>query len=357
MSNTENHKAQKKQMSPRLRNTILNTLGIIAIIGVVFWCISYFGYFNRNEITNDASVEEYINPVNSRIGGYIKEIRFNEHQRVKKGDTLVIIDDRELKIAVDQAEAACIEAKAGLGVTERSLNTASNSTTVADANIAELQARLINAETNYKRYSNLLQEESVSQQQFEQAKVEYDAIKAKYQSLLHQKQSTQLVTGEVRSKLNVNEAAIKRATAALDMARLNLSYAVILAPYDGYTGRRALQEGQLIQPGQTLVSLIRSGEKWIVANFRETQASKLHEGQKVNIKIDALDDKIFSGYIGAMSQATGSRYSMIPTDNSAGNFVKVQQRIPVRIEFDTHSTSDLDMLRAGMNAVVEVKRN
>lgn len=348
----------RKEKSQYIRNFVLNVLGLIAIVSVVIWGSSFFGYFNKNEVTNDAQVDEYINPINTRIGGYIKEIRFHEHQPVKKGDTLVIIDDRELKIVLAQTEAALIEAQAGRNVTENSVNTANNGTSVINANLEELEARVAHAEVNYRRYSNLLKDESISQQQFEQAKVEYEAINARYHALLRQKQSTQLAIGEVRSRLGVNEAGIKRAMAALDMARLNLSYSVITAPYDGYTGRRTLQEGQLIQPGQSLLSIIRGDAKWIVANYKETQTAKLHEGQLVKIKIDALDGKIFSGRIGAISQATGSKYSMIPTDNSAGNFVKVQQRIPVHIEFSGETSKlDLNRLRAGMSAIVEIKNN
>mgnify|MGYP000547438382 FL=1 len=146
------------------------------------------------------------------------------------------------------------------------------------------------------------------------------------------------------------EANIKLAEAALKIAGLNLSYTVIIAPCNGKTGRKEIQEGQLIQPGQTLVDLVDDNDKWIVANYKETQTSNIQEGNEVDIEVDAIPNIIFKGYVKSVSQATGASFSLIPQDNSAGNFVKVEQRIPVRIEFsDTNKPEDMKRLRAGMN--------
>ncbi|PKK36179.1 hemolysin D [Siphonobacter sp. SORGH_AS_0500] len=352
---TEGH-THKKTRKVKVGQLLTNVILVACIGGGAYWAHDHFARFEANEVTNDAQVEEFINPINSRIGGYIKSIRFTEHQAVKKGDTLVVIDDRELKIQVAQAEAAYLEAQAGQGVTNSSINTVRNNTSVADANLAEMKVRLANAEQNYNRYVNLLKDESVSRQQFEMVSTEYEAMKAKYKALLTQRQSTELATSEVSKRLTVNAAGIKRAQAALDMARLNLSYTVITAPYDGYVGRRTLQEGQLIQPGQALVSIVRDDQKWITANYKETQMSHLRIGQSVNIKVDALEGKNFKGTVTAIAQATGSKFSLVPTDNSTGNFVKVQQRIPVRIDLEGNSSEDLKLLRAGMNVEVEAKK-
>lgn len=352
---TESH-THKKVKKVNLGKIITNALLLACIGGGAWWAYQHFARFEDQEVTNDAQIEEFINPINSRIGGYIKSIRFTEHQAVKKGDTLLVIDDRELKIQVAQAEAAYLEAQAGQGVTSSSINTVRNNTSVADANLAEMKVRLANAEQNYNRYVNLLKDESVSRQQFEMVSTEYEAMKAKYQAMLTQRQSTELATSEVSKRLTVNAASIKRAQAALDMARLNLSYTVITAPYDGYVGRRTLQEGQLIQPGQALVSIVRDDQKWITANYKETQMSHIRIGQTVTIKVDALEGKTFKGTVTAISQATGSKYSMVPTDNSTGNFVKIQQRIPVRIDLENNTAEDLKLLRAGMNVEVEAQK-
>jgi membrane fusion protein (multidrug efflux system) len=343
---------------PKRKITIIaiNVLLAICIIGAIIWGISTYFSLDRQAYNNDAQVEEYINPVNVKIPGYIKEVKFREHEQVRKGDTLVTIDDREYKIAVEQSEAAYLSAVAAKNVTFSSKNTVQSNLSTSDANILASQARLWNAEQNFHRYQNLLRDSAATQQQFDQAKTEYEALVNQTKALLKQRNTTTLSTSEVSKRINVNDAEIKRAKAVLDLSKLILSYTIITAPYDGFTGRRNVQEGQLVQAGQTLLSFVRNDDKWIVANYRETQIAKLHIGQKVKLVIDGLDDKMMTGRISAISEATGSRYSAIPVDNSTGNFVKVQQRIPVKIELDTVDNKKVDIgrLKAGMNVEVRL---
>jgi membrane fusion protein (multidrug efflux system) len=354
MSQNTAPETQAKHKKRKPGQIILTVMLLLAIVGGLYWVAGLYFDFNKNEVTNDAQVEQFINPVNVRVGGYIQQIRFTEHQPVKKGDTLVIINDNEIRIQLAQAEAAYLDAQANKHVTSSSVNTVSNNVSVSEANIAEAKARLWNVEQNYNRYASLLKDEAVTRQQYEQMKTEYDAAQARYQALVRQKQTTQLSAKEMQSRLAVNDANIKRAAAALDMAKLNLQYTVITAPYDGVMGRRTIQEGQLIQPGQTLASIVRADQIWIVANYKETQTGRLSIGQPVEITVDAIADKVYRGRITAISEATGARYSAVPTDNSTGNFVKIQQRIPVRIEFSPENkTQDLERLRAGMNVVVK----
>jgi membrane fusion protein (multidrug efflux system) len=340
----------------KVKIILLNSVLVICILIAIIWGISTYFNLDHSLYTNDAQVEEYINPVNVRIPGYIKEVRFDEHQHVKKGDTLVIIDDREYKIQLEQAEAAYLTAQASKNVTSYSVNTVHSNINVTDANIKASEARLWNAEQNYLRFANLLKDGAATQQQFDQVKTEYDALLAQTNALKQQRHTTSLSTDETSKKIMVNDAEIKRTHALVDMAKLNLSYTVILAPYDGVTGRRNIQEGQLVQAGQTLLSFVRNNSKWVVANYKETQVTKLHIGQKMKLKIDGLEDKEISGKVTAISQATGSRYSAVPVDNSTGNFVKVQQRVPVKIEIDpaANQTSDIDQLKAGMNVEVRI---
>ncbi len=345
-----------KKKSGLGRRTIItvNTILLVSVLAGFIWGLSNYFNFNKSLYTNDAQIEEFISPINTRVGGYIKEIRFNEHQLVKKGDTLVIIDDRELKIAQEQAEAAYLNAHAAQTVTSSGVNTVKNNIGVSDANVIAAKVRLWNAEKNFKRYESLLKDEVVTMQQFEQIKTEYDALSAQYIALVKQRETTVLSAIEAGSRLGMNGAEIKRTTAALNMAKLNVSYTVITAPSDGVVGRRTIQEGQLIQPGQSLVSIVRSSQKWIVANYKETQVTKLKPGQVMAVKVDALENKVFKGKITAISQATGAKFSIIPVDNSTGNFVKVQQRVPVRIEFtEDNKADDLQLLRAGMNVEIE----
>lgn len=338
----------------RRRIIFFNILSALVIIAVVAWGISVFFHLDQSVFTDDAQVEAFINPINTRISGYIKEVRFSEHQHVKKGDTLVVIDDSEYRIQKQQSEAMLADAMANRNVATTGTDVAANSIVVSNANLEELEARLQNMETNYKRYENLLKEDIVTQFQFDQIKTDLDAARARYRALRAQQQGSSLITKETGNRIGIAQAGIQKAKAAVDLARLNLSYTHITAPYDGVVGRKMIEEGQLLQAGQPVVTIVRGDDKWISANYTESQITKLKIGTPVNIRIDALPQTRFHGKVAAISEATGSRYSAIPVDNSTGNFVKVQQRIPVKIEFTRQNKAeDLSALRAGMN--VEVK--
>lgn len=346
-------KANKKN---KIKNRIANAIVFVILIGGFYWLIREYFHIGDKDYTEAAQVEEFINPVNTRVAGYIKEIKFIEHQQVKKGDTLLILDDREIQTQLGQAEAAYQNALAQRSATSSSVNTVSNNVNVMESNIAGAKARLWNAEQNLNRYKNLLAAEAVTRQQYDQVKTEYDAQKAAYETLVNQKQSANLSTTEVKSKLGINDAEIKRTKAALDMAKLNLSYTVITAPYDGVMGRRAISDGQLVQAGQQIATIVLNGQKWVTANFLENQMPKIAVGKKIMMTADALGGQKFEGEVTAISAATGSRYSSVPTDNSTGNFIKVQQRIPVRIEFtSSNERQKLNQLRAGMNMIIKLK--
>lgn len=322
---------------------------LVLAIGIV-WTFGRFIHWGNVEFTDNAQVKQHLTPVNTRVQGFIKRICFDEYQRVKKGDTLVIIEDTEYRLKVAQAEADYQSALAGKTAMHTTINTTQNNILVTDAAIEEQRVRLQNAEADFKRYEGLLKEEAVTPQQFDRVKTDYEATKARYEQLLRQKQSTSLVKQEQTQRLDQNESAIKLAEAELELARLNLSYTVILATADGVTGRKEIHEGELVQQGQTLVTLVDGTEKWVIANYKETQTTRMQKGQLVDIQVDALPGVAFEGRISSISDATGSFYSLIPQDNSAGNFVKVEQRIPVRIEFTARNRAeDLERLRAGMN--------
>ena len=349
----EKKKANKKN---KIRSTIANSIVFIILIAGFYWLVREYFHIGDKDYTEAAQVEEFINPVNTRVAGYIKEIKFIEHQQVKKGDTLLILDDREIQTQLGQAEAAYQNALAQRSATSSSVNTVSNNVNVMESNIAGAKARLWNAEQNLNRYKNLLAAEAVTRQQYDQIKTEYDAQKAAYETLVNQKQSANLSTTEVKSKLGINDAEIKRTKAALDMAKLNLSYTIITAPYDGVMGRRVISDGQLVQAGQQIATIVLNGQKWVTANFLESQMPKIAIGKKIMMSADALGGQQFEGEVTAISAATGSRYSSVPTDNSTGNFIKVQQRIPVRIEFTSgNDKQKLNQLRAGMNMIIKLK--
>ncbi len=377
--NTENNKTvqsnnktvakneQKKKKSNIAK--LINLVVLVMVLGGLFWVVKSYFNFGNDKYTNAAQVESFINPINTRVSAYIKEIRFVEHQPVKKGDTLLILDNREILTQVGQAEAAYMAALASKNVTSQTVNTASNNVSTVGANvqaskagIEAAKARLWNAEQNFKRYQNLLKDEAVTRQQFDQIKTEYEAQKAQLevqiaqlQSVVNTKSSSELTVNEVKSRLGMNDAEIKRAENALEMAKLNLSYTVITAPHDGIMGRRSVNVGQLLNPSQQVATIVDINNVWITANYRENQMENVKIGGLAKVTVDALGGKEFEGKITAISGATGARYSAVPVDNSTGNFVKVQQRIPVRIEFtDKNKIEDLKQLRAGMNVQVTI---
>lgn len=333
------------------RNKIISNIVLLAVIVAgICWVCGRFIHLGNVEYTDNAQVKQHITPINTRVQGFIKKICFEEYQPVHKGDTLLVIEDAEYRLQLAQAEANYQNALVGKDVMHTTINTTRSNLSVSDATIHEAEVRLRDAEKDFRRYEQLIKKEAVTQQQYDKVKTDFEAAKARYEQLKHQKQSTELLKHEQTQRLEQNEADIRIAEAALNLARLNLSYTVILATTDGVTGRKNIHEGELVQPGQTMVNLVDATEKWIVANYKERQTAHIAEGQTVDIEVDAVPGVAFKGRVSSISDATGASYSLIPQDNSAGNFVKVEQRIPIRIEFTADNRpEDMARLRSGMN--------
>ena len=339
-------------MTRKTKKLIYNIIACILLLGAISWVCEKFIHLGNVEFTENAQVKQHIIPVNSRVQGYIKEVRFDEYTKVQKGDTLVIIEDAEYRYMVAQAEANLENAKTGKVAMHNVISTTASNLSVTDASIEEARIVFENAERNYKRFSTLYEQNAVTRQQYDDMNTTYLAAKARYDMLRRQKESVQSVSREQNTRLGQNEAGIKLAEAALELARLNLSYTVVLAPCDGYTGRKEIQEGQLIQPGQTLVDVVDAEQKWVVANYKETQTANIREGQEVEIEIDAVPNHTFKGVVRSVSRATGASFSLMPQDNSSGNFVKIEQRIPVRIDFaEDNDAEAMERVSAGMNGI------
>ena len=227
---------QQKLKKVRVRNVILNLVCICLAGSGLWWTATYFWRYINYEVTNDAFVDQYVAPLNIRVSGYIKEICFKEHQYVHEGDTLLILDNREYRIKVKEAEAALLDARGSQDVLHSGIETSYTNIAVQDANIAEAKAKLWQLEQDYHRFERLLKEESVPEQQYEQTKAAYEAAKARYQALAAQKQAALSQYAETSKKTTGAEAAILRKEADLDLAKLNLSYTILTAPYDGIYG-------------------------------------------------------------------------------------------------------------------------
>jgi len=321
----------------------------LVISGVILGI--WFYVFNRNhEETNDAQVEQYVTPIMSRITGYVQEVRFDENQFVHKGDTLVVIDNREYKSKLNVALADVQNAQQNSVVAQKNaINTASE-TAINESQLDAAKSNLWKTKLEFERYKALVKEEAATSQQLEKVKADYESAQAHFSEMKNRIHSATLSTSVAEANVPTTQTNIASKQAVADNAALFLSYTVITAPYDGWVGKRTLQPGQMVKEGQSLLSIV-SKEKWITANFKETQLQYLTVGQEVEIKADAIDGKTFVGTIASLSPASGARFSLLPPDNATGNFVKIEQRIPVRIQLKEQD-KQTDFLRAGMNITV-----
>ena len=344
----------------------LIALIVLVLVGGTFGVTKYI-HAQRHEETDDAQIEANISPVIPRISGYVTEVRVKDNQQVKKGDTLVIIDNRSELIMLEQAKAALAAAKSNQSVAVATTSVSKDNIATYQANVstagAQIEAAKITlrrATQDYDRYANLIKDHSVTQQQFEQAEAAKQSAERQLQVLNDQKNAANRQTNAAVSQssatnqqVNVAAATIQQRQADVDNAELNLSYTVILAPEDGLVSKVNVQVGQLLQVGQSLFSVVVASDPWVVANFKETQLAKMHDGQKVTIHVDAYPGHDFEAKLSSFSPATGSRFALLPPDNASGNFVKVVQRLPVKIEF-TGNDQLVKNLRPGMNVDVDV---
>lgn len=362
---------EKVSAEPKKRSkTFLIILILMILLGGWFGITKYI-HAQHHEETDDAQIEADIIPVIPRVSGYVMDIRVRDNEQVHKGDTLIIIDDRDLKINLDQAEAALSTAESNVAASRA--NTTAARTGIAtsregvatiDAQIAAAQVKLTRATQDYNRYANLIEDHSITQQQFEQAQATKDLAQKDLLILQQQKRQAGSQTGVVTSQskataqsIGVAESMVKQREVEVEDAKLKLSYTIIIAPEDGRLSRVNVQEGQLLQAGQSLFNIVRSKKIWVVANFKETQIRKMAVGQKVTINADAFPKHDFDASLSSFSPATGAKFSLLPPDNASGNFVKVVQRLPVKIEFNNPSDSLLERLRPGMNVNVDVHLN
>lgn len=343
-------------MNNKIKKATANILTVIFILGGIVWIASIFIHVG-GEYTDNAQVRQNIVPISARVQGFVKEIRFEDFQQVHKGDTLLLIEDSEYRLRLAQAKADYKNALVGKTAMETGISTIQNNISVTDAGMQEVEILMKNAEADYKRFKTLLDNEAVTKQEFEAVQTRYESLKAKLETMKRQKQSTSLAKTEQTHRLEQNCLNIEVAKAALELAELNLSYTVVLAPCDGTMSRKNIHTGELVMPGKPLFSVIDNSTKWIIANYRETQMGGIKTGNKVEISVDALPDSVLEGTVESVSDATGAQYSISTPDNSAGNFVKVEQRIPVKIVFTENNDPEiLRQLASGMNVECKILR-
>jgi len=278
---------------------------------------------------------------------------FEENTHVNAGQVLVKIDDRDYKVKVEQAQAAQVGVSSGIGVNESQIYTNEANSAVAKANVISMQARLDKVSKDYQRYANLIKDGSITQQQFDQAKSDLEVAEANLQAAKDQAKAAEQQIGTTKSQLKVTNVGVSQKQVDIDFAKLQLSYTIIKSPASGITSKKNVQLGQLVQAGQTLFSIVNDSSLFITANFKETQLDKIHNGQKVNVEVDAFPDTKIEGSVYNFSPATGAKFSLLPPDNATGNYVKVVQRVPVKIKINA-SKDIMDKLRPGMSVNVSV---
>ena len=258
---------------------MLQNIGVLILIAMGLAWVGYrFMGFHSTTFTDNARTDCQVVPVISRVQGYVKEVRFDDFTPVKKGDTLVVIDDSEYRLRLAQAEADLQNMTSGKEAIGASITTTRNNISVNDASLVEIATQVENARRDYERYKSLLAQDAVTRQQFDAVETNYNTLKAKYETMSRQKKSTALATVEQTHRMGQSDAAIAAANAAIELARLNLSYTVITAPCDGYTSRNDLKVGQLVQPGQPLLAIVNESDMWIIANYKETQTAGMKVG-------------------------------------------------------------------------------
>jgi membrane fusion protein (multidrug efflux system) len=359
---------ETKNGNRKKRNPVFIIILCLLIIGGGWFGISKYHHSLHHEETDDAQVSADIIPVIPHVAGYVKEVVVRDNQQVKKGDTLLILDDRDYKIKLEEAEAALATAQSNLGSARATTNAARANIATSQASVGAIDAQIDVAKVNvwratqdYERYSNLIKDHSVTQQQYEQALAAKQTAEKQLQILAEQKKQASQQTNAVAQQSNataqqvgIANATIHQRQVDVDAAKLNLSYTVITAQQDGLVSKINVQPGQFVQAGQALFSVVHSNEVWVVANFKETQLNKMREGQKVIVTADAFPKHEFQAKLTSFSPATGATFALLPPDNATGNFVKVVQRLPVKIEFTDLSDSLVKKLRPGLNVSVDV---
>jgi membrane fusion protein (multidrug efflux system) len=336
------------------------TAAIVAVVLVLLlggWGLKqYLGSRNRVS-TDNAQIEGHVTPVAARIQAFVSSVRVDDNQAVTQGDTLVVLDQRDLDVRLRAAEADLAAAQAGHG---KGGGQAAAQLSASQAQAASMQSSIAAAEAAYRkaqadleRYKGLAQRQIISAQQLDAAQASFDAAAANLESVKKSATASSEQVTAFSAGARVADARLEAAQAAVANARLQLSYAVLTAPANGIVAKRSVEIGALVQPGQTLMSLLPTDTVWVTANLKETEIEDVTPGDLAEFKVDAYRDHQFTGKVESISPATGARFALLPPDNATGNFTKVVQRVPVRIAVD-HPDPRFP-LRPGMSVVVTIK--
>lgn len=390
-------RAQEFLRSPKGKRMLLAAAVIVAVVIAGLWW-----YYSARESTDDAQIDGHIVPVSARISGTVTKVLVDDNQQVEAGQVLVQIDPTDYQVAVDRAQAELADAQAaeqaartGVPITHTSttsaletaranvenaragISAADQAVTAARARLREAEAQLKWANDEVDRMKQLLAKDEISRQKYDatvtaqlQAQAARDAVEAQVASAeqqaiqarggLQQARAALATAGTAPQQVEVTqakadsaEAAVARAKAALEQAQLNLQYTTVKAPFAGVVSKRSVEPGQVVQAGQPLFAVVNLEDIWVTANFKETQLKNMRPGEPATVHVDAYGHD-YSGHVDSISGATGAKFSLLPPENATGNYVKVVQRIPVKIVFEKGQDPN-HLLRPGMSVVPTVK--
>jgi len=369
--------------SRRARWTLVLAVLAAALAGVWAW-----RHFAVRESTDDAQIDGHVNPVAARVGGTVLAVLVSDNQYVERGTVVVRIDPRDYEVALARAQADLAENEASAHAARTTVplttTTATSQETAADSDLAGAQARLAAAQAELReaqarerqttqdleRFRPLLAKDEISKQQFDLAATAADSARAAREAAEAAARSAEKAVEAARARLTQARtgreqvdivaaraasaaAKVEMARAAVEQARLNLSYTEVKAPVSGVVSRRTVEAGQVVQPGQSLLALVPLDDIWVTANFKESQLRSIRPGQRVEIAVDAYGGRTYRGRVDSVAAATGARFSLLPPENATGNYVKVVQRVPVKILLEQGQDKD-HLLRPGMSVVPTV---
>ena len=356
--------SEKKSGPKNKKVMILGIVASVIIIIVLYVWISAIGH----EKTDNAQVDAMITPVRSIVQGFVTKVNFTDNQMVKKGDILIEIDNKDYIAKVTQAEATLESAKAQLdiaksGATTADLNASASTlnSQAAKDNIATAQARYTKNEKEMSRSEKMLKDGAATQQQFESTKAEFetskaqlDMLKKQYEASTSQASGAQSQAVGQKSQIVLAQAMVKQREAELQLAQTQLDNTLIKAPFDGIISKKSIEVGQYLQIGVPVCSAVDYTNLWVSANFKETQIEEMRPNQEVDIKIDAFPKAHITGKLQSFGGATGAKFSLLPPDNATGNFVKITQRVPVKIMITEYPKELIGLLLPGLSAVVDI---
>ena len=351
--------AESEPAARSRRATLIRAIAFLVVLVAASWGVRRW-LISRHEVTTDnAQVDGHITPIAPKVQAFVSRVLVDDNQPVKAGDTLVVLDAKDFALRLEQARAELATAAVAAG-SGRGDGQAAAQAAAARAQAAGAQATIGGAEAAYKkaaadleRYRSLVATRVIAAQQLDAAQAAYDGAAASLETARRQALAAGSQATASEAGVRAAQARLAAARAAAENAAVQLDYTVLLAPADGIIAKRQVEPGELVQPGQSLLSLVPQSEVWVTANLKETQLRNVKVGDAVTFSVDAYGGAVFHGTVESLSPATGATFALLPPDNATGNFTKVVQRVPVRIKV-TDAPDALRPLRPGMSVDVTI---